>query len=118
MEQKQLDGVEEDTFFGEEFIEEDNQIKNEEEKPKKEKKKSSKKTKVAKNAEEDTDSPEELELNSDQEELEKEEEVQITPTNESTPVKTAPAVDPWDEDERSGQRLYRKEHSHYWRGLG
>jgi protein-disulfide isomerase/plastocyanin len=115
MEQKQLD--EEDTFFGEEFIEEDTPKKElKEEKPlKKEKSKASTKKTVKKEAADKMETKEEPKTviidENDKEVKDNTEEVKITSTKE--PIKEEPKaepkaetiapIDPWaDEDEDEG----------------
>jgi protein-disulfide isomerase/plastocyanin len=115
MEQKQLD--EEDTFFGEEFIEEDTPKKElkEEKKPKKEKSKASTKKVAKKEVEDKMEIKEEPKTviidENDKEVKDKTEEVKITSTKEpikeelkvETKAETIAPIDPWaDEDEDEG----------------
>ncbi len=113
MEQKQLD--EEDSFFGEEFIEEDNSNKEAEEEVKVEivgeeklnketKKTSTKKTKTAKKAEPKVEiitDEKKIDEKGEAKEIKEDKEVPTTSINEPNKTESVAPIDPWDDDDDS-----------------
>ncbi|HLD72564.1 MAG TPA: thioredoxin domain-containing protein [Candidatus Nanoarchaeia archaeon] len=119
MEQKQLDEIENDSYFGEEFVEEDlpedkdedfleekGKSKKAERKEKEVKKTAMKKTKSAKK----NDYP--VYNSKTESKVEKpavKEEIKITPAHEPKVVETSSPVNPWaDDDESSGEGMFTK----------
>lgn len=118
MEQKQLDEIENDSYFGEEFVEEDlpgdkdedflgekSKSKKTERKEKEVKKTAMKKTKSAKK----NDYPVyNSKTESKAEKPAVKEEIKITPAHEPKVVETSSPVNPWADDESSGEGMFTK----------
>jgi protein-disulfide isomerase/plastocyanin len=118
MEQKQLDEME-DSFFGDEFIEEEDLVEEQGESKKEIKKKAAKKTAAKKASKEDVKMKEETKTEDNYEEIkvtpvkdeknEKVEKVETTPVKDekNEEVQTTPSVDPWGDDE-PGEGMFTK----------
>ena len=110
MEQKQLDESEEDSFFGEEFIDDESSIINQKEKSsslaektKEEKKSASKKTKTEKKS---VSKEEEGSIDTKSTPDKITDEIKITPVNE--PMENEPVVDPWADDDEDEGGLFKE----------